>query len=86
MGRGGPNGPSSLLRLRLQSSDSNRPCRHHFGRLFSFQTEKGMCLGKIMGLGLVYSLPSAFLGSNAAIALHWMKKRPGRDAVGGFGV
>ena len=26
MGRGGPNGPSSLPRLRLRSSDSNRPC------------------------------------------------------------
>ena len=68
LGRGGPNGPSSLLRLRLQSSDSNRPCRHHFGRLFSFQAEWRMCLGKIMALGLVYSLSSAFLGSKAALA------------------
>jgi hypothetical protein len=45
-----------------------------------------MCLGKIMGLGLVYSLASAFLGSKTAMALHWIKNRPGRDAVGGFGV
>ena len=77
LGRGGPNGPSSLLRLRLQSSDSNRPCRHHFGRLFGFQTEDRMSLGKIIGLGLVYSLSSAFLGSKAALAQHWIKNRPG---------
>lgn len=45
-----------------------------------------MCLGKIMGLWLVYGLASAFLGSKAASALHWIKNRPGRDAMGGFGV
>jgi len=69
MGRGGPNGPSSLFRLRLQSSDSNRPCRHHFSRLFSFQTERGICLCKIMYLGLAYSLASTFLSSGPALAL-----------------
>lgn len=35
-----------------------------------------MCLGKIMGLGLVYGLSSAFLGSKAALALRWIKKPP----------
>lgn len=45
-----------------------------------------MCLGKIMALGLVYSLSIAFLGSKAALALYWIKTRSGRDAVGGFGV
>jgi hypothetical protein len=33
MGRGGPNGPSSLPRLRLRSSDSNRPCSLFGSRL-----------------------------------------------------
>ena len=54
------------------------------GRLFSFQTEGGMCLGKIMTLGLVYSLPSAFLGSKAALALHWIKKPPRARCRGRF--
>ena len=36
-----------------------------------------MCLGKTMGLGLVYGLSSAFLGSKAALALRWIKNRPG---------
>lgn len=86
MGRGGPNGPSSLFRLRLQSSDSNRPCRHHFGRLFSFQTERGICPCKIMCLGLTYSLASTFLSSGPALTLAKDKKpRQGRFTVGKFG-
>ena len=69
MGRGGPNGPSSLFRLRLQSSDSNRPRRQHFGQLFSFQTKDELCLCKIMCLGLAYSLASIFLLSGPSLAL-----------------
>lgn len=45
-----------------------------------------MCLGKIMGLGLVYSLASTFLGSKAPHVPALDKNRTGRDAVGSFGV
>ena len=33
-------------RVWLQSSDSNRPCRHYLGRLFSFQTEGRISLAR----------------------------------------
>lgn len=43
-----------------------------------------MCLGKIMALGLVYSLSSAFLGSKAALRPALGKKPPKARCRGRF--
>ena len=56
MGRGGPNGPSSLPRLRHRSSDSNRPCRQLISQLVSLQVVA--CSGRMLGLRFrVFDLP-----------------------------
>jgi hypothetical protein len=59
MGRGGPNGPSSLPCLRLRSSDSNRPCRLLGGRLGGLQEVDGGGRGP----GFRFSGFSIFRGS-----------------------
>ena len=68
MGRGGPNGPSSLPRLRLLSSDSNRPCSLlNVSRVDSRKWVLTVA-GRGLGFGGVFQggIPAKPAGSNRA--------------------
>ncbi|MGK5033539.1 hypothetical protein [Janthinobacterium sp. MDT1-19] len=59
--------------------------------MFSFQMAGGICLGKIIGLGLAYSLVSTFLSSGPALTLATDKNPaqgvlPWADLVGEVGL
>lgn len=77
MGRGGPNGPSSLPRLWHRSSDSNRPCRQLDGWLIGLQIVA--CGGRVPGLGFRVFDFQVFRGNQACR----FAKQIGAQASGG---